>query len=621
MLSKARIRAWYRSSREGDVYLALRIALTYLLFGGLWIAASDRVLASLVRDPARLSWLQTFKGWGFVIATSLLLYLLIRISLRGREKLRRERAESERFLGTLIRNLPGTVYACANDPQWTMTYLSPGVESLTGYAPEELLDNERLSYASLIHEEDRDRVWREVQRAVGERRPFRLEYRIRGRGNSLRWVWERGRGVFGEEGELLRLEGFITDVTERHEAGERLRRQMEQLRALRTIDLAIMGSLDLRITLDVVLDQATARLGVDAGAVLTFDAEAQRLEYAAGRGFRTEALRHARLRLGEGHAGRAALERETVRVDDLREEPGELVWSWLLPEEGFVSYFALPLVAQGQLRGVLELFHRSRLEPDDTWLEFLETLAGQAAIAIDNARLLEELGRTNLDLELAYDQTIEGWARALDLRDDETEGHSRRVTELTVTLAERMGARGEALAHIRRGALLHDIGKLGVPDRILLKPGPLSDDEWELMRRHPAYAHELLAPIPFLQPALDIPYCHHEKWDGTGYPQGLKGWDIPLPARIFAVADVWDALTSDRPYRDAWPEEKAREHIRDQAGLHFDPEVVELFLSIGSEELERIVGRKRESGGDAAAGTTSNGSRRTVESDGRPAVS
>jgi putative two-component system response regulator len=198
-------------------------------------------------------------------------------------------------------------------------------------------------------------------------------------------------------------------------------------------------------------------------------------------------------------------------------------------------------------------------------------------------KLLEErkkLEEAHRDLLNAYDQTIEGWSRALDLRDKETEGHSRRVTQLTLELAKAAGLQGEALTHIRRGALLHDIGKLGIPDAVLLKPASLDDEEWELMRHHPQMAYDMLYPIEYLRPAIEIPYCHHEKWDGTGYPRRLKGEEIPLSARLFAVVDVWDALTSERPYRPAWSPEKALAHIREQAGKHFDPQVVELFLKI-----------------------------------------
>jgi putative two-component system response regulator len=198
-------------------------------------------------------------------------------------------------------------------------------------------------------------------------------------------------------------------------------------------------------------------------------------------------------------------------------------------------------------------------------------------------KLLQE--RTNLQeahsqLLKAYEATIEGWSHAMDLRDHETEGHSRRVTELTVKLAKEYGMDDDELIQIKRGSLLHDMGKLGIPDQILHKPGPLTDDEWVIMKKHPKLAFDMIYPVEYLRPALDIPYCHHEKWDGTGYPRGLKGEDIPLPARLFAVVDVWDALTSERPYRPPWNEEDVLKFIREQSGQHFDPDVVGLFLKL-----------------------------------------
>ncbi len=202
-------------------------------------------------------------------------------------------------------------------------------------------------------------------------------------------------------------------------------------------------------------------------------------------------------------------------------------------------------------------------------------------------RLLEERQRladlaqqTTAILEQTYDLTLRGWVKALELRDGETEAHSQRVTELTLRLARALGIPEGQLIHIWRGALLHDIGKLGIPDYILHKPGPLTPEEQALIRRHPQYALEWLSPIPFLKPALDIPAYHHEKWDGSGYPFGLCGEAIPLAARIFAVVDVWDALTNDRPYRAALPETKVCDHIYQQAGFHFDPTIVPVFLQL-----------------------------------------
>jgi putative two-component system response regulator len=203
-------------------------------------------------------------------------------------------------------------------------------------------------------------------------------------------------------------------------------------------------------------------------------------------------------------------------------------------------------------------------------------------------KLLDQ--QTNLEaahnqLVTAYDATIEGWSRAMDLRDRETEGRTKRVTEMTLSLARLMKIGDDQLLHIRRGALLHDLGKLGIPDSILHKPGPLTQQEWIIMRTHPQLAVEMLSPIEYLRPSLDIPHYHHEKWDGTGYPYGLKGSEIPSAARMFAVVDVWDALRSNRPYRPAWDQEKTLAYILEQSGKHFEPEVVEAFQEVVKMKL------------------------------------
>jgi PAS domain S-box-containing protein len=389
------------------------------------------------------------------------------------------------------------------------------------------------------------------------------------------------REMTPDEVHLLTILGEIAgNAIQRARLHEQTEQRLQRLDALRDIDAAINASLNLQLTLNVFIDQVIARLGVDAAAVSLLNSRTHMLEYMAGRGFRTQALEQTRQRLGEGITGRAALERRTIHIPNLHKAGKGLQRTALLIGEGFVTYYGVPLIAKGQVMGVLEVFQRTLLEPDAEWLDFLNVLAEQAAIAIDNATLFDNLQRSNAELTLAYDATIEGWSRALDLRDKETEGHTRRVTETTIQLAGAFGLSDEELVQVRRGALLHDIGKMGIPDRILLKPGPLSDDEWVLMKMHPAFAYEMLSPIRYLRPALDIPYCHHEKWDGTGYPRGLKGEQIPRAARIFAMVDVWDALRSDRPYRPAWPEERVREHLRSLSGTHFDPQVVGVFLNL-----------------------------------------
>lgn len=275
--------------------------------------------------------------------------------------------------------------------------------------------------------------------------------------------------------------------------------------------------------LQVVVDQVCGQLNADAASILVLDPETQVLQYVAGKGFQTPGVVQTRVAVGEGRAGRIALEKQLLVVPDLRDESIDLISGRMLMEEGFVEYCGAPLLARGELRGVLEVFNRNPSGQGGDCIAFLEVLAGQAAIAIDNLTLFDGLQRTSAELVASYDSTLEGWARALDLRDNETEGHTRRVTEVTLHLGRAMGLNDEELTHIRRGALLHDIGKIGIPDAILLKPGKLDDEERAVMQRHPTYAYQWLAPISFLQPALDIPHYHHEKWDGTGYPCGLRG--------------------------------------------------------------------------------------------------
>jgi PAS domain S-box-containing protein len=372
----------------------------------------------------------------------------------------------------------------------------------------------------------------------------------------------------------------ITDITARKQAEEDIQCHLNRLAALHEIDITIASNTDLQLALSMILVQTAAQLGIDAANILLLDPDKQVLDYYAGRGFRTDALQHTHLRLGDGYAGRAAMSRQIVHIPDLIGRTTDFLRSPSFSQEGFVCYFGIPLIAKSEVKGVLEVFHRSALNPDTEWLDFLKTLAGQAALAIDNSQLFDGLQRSSLELMQAYDATIEGWSQAMDLRDKETQGHTLRVAEFTVRLARAIGMREDEIVHARRGALLHDIGKLGVPDTILFKPGRPTKEEWGLLKQHPRFAYDMLSPIAYLRLALDIPYCHHEKWDGTGYPRGLKGEQIPLPARIFSVVDVWDALISDRPYRVAWPREKVLDYIREQSGIYFDPEVVNVFLRL-----------------------------------------
>lgn len=376
---------------------------------------------------------------------------------------------------------------------------------------------------------------------------------------------------------------IVANALHRARLRQRTEKQLQHLNSLYAIDRAISNRHDIIQILNVIAVEARIQLGIDALSIHLFDPQANRLHFVAGDGFRTFLIQNTNLELGEGISGIAALEKRPIYIPNIFQANDPLKTSTLCAAEGFLAHHTVPLLIQGQLKGVIEGFRRAEFDPPADWRSLFEAFADQAAIAIDNAQLFEEIQKTNLQLSIAYDATLEGWAKALEQRDRETLGHSNRVTDLTLHIASEMGIPNEQMIHIWRGTRLHDIGKMAIPDSILFKPAPLNETEWEIMRRHPVYAYDLLSPIEFLRPALEIPYFHHERWDGSGYPQGLKGEQIPLAARIFAVVDVWDALTSERPYRPAWSKEKALEYIIEQSGKQFDPKVVEIFVRILKE--------------------------------------
>ncbi|MFN3492599.1 MAG: GAF domain-containing protein, partial [Anaerolineales bacterium] len=284
--------------------------------------------------------------------------------------------------------------------------------------------------------------------------------------------------------------------------------QIRRLTALREIDTAITSSLDLRITLNIIIEHLITKMGANAASFLIFNFDSQMLDTLAASGFQNQNLNQASFNIGEGLATQALLNRKPIHIKELNNNHTQIA------SEKFSSYYALPLFSKGTTKGVLETYFKQPFTPNADWIDFVQTLAGQATIAIDNAQLFENLQRSNQELSLAYDTTLEGWGKALELRDKETQGHTQRVTNLTLELAQRVGIPDSQLTHIRRGALLHDIGKMGVPDNILRKPNELTEDEMNQMKKHPQYAYELLYPIPYLRAAVDIPYCHHEWWDG-----------------------------------------------------------------------------------------------------------
>jgi PAS domain S-box-containing protein len=498
----------------------------------------------------------------------------------------RKRAEAallarEEDNGLLIKNLPVGVVVHAPDTR--IVLCNPEASQLLGVSSDQMLGKD-----------DRDLDWRFV-REDGAPMPvdeFPVNQVIAtghvlknfimgidcGHDGEYKWGLVNAYPEFDSSELLRQVVVMITDISDIKGAEERIRRHLEHLTALVEIDRAINFSFDLNLSLTTLLTHVIVQLGVDAADVLLFKPASRTLEYVAARGFHGKAIENARQPLGKGYAGRAALQRSIVHIPDLAKEHDNFLRKILLAGEDFVSYYGVPLIAKGEVMGVLELFHRTRLVQDEKWLDFLKALAAQAAIAIENVALFDNLQRSNTELFQAYDATIEGWSRALELRDNETEGHTRRAADLTVKLVRLFGLSDAELVKVRWGALLHDIGKMGIPDGILLKHDALTEADWVVMKKHPIFAYEMLSPISYLRSALDIPYAHHEKWDGTGYPLGLKGEQIPLVARIFAVADVWDALRSDRHYRTSWSAEKVREHLRSLAGTHFDPHVVNVCL-------------------------------------------
>jgi len=361
-------------------------------------------------------------------------------------------------------------------------------------------------------------------------------------------------------------------------------RQMpaEELSTLLKVSSALAASLDLPTVLQTAIDSAVTVLRLETGAIYTLEGEqlllgattpplAPELKWLF---LQPEHLSNHPHIAAAFASGRPVHLPDTTTVQLSPEERN------IIEARGLRSILFIPLLLEGKAIGALIIGSTSKArEYNPHEVELCRTLAFQITLAVANARLYRTVKLSNEELSRAYDATLEGWSLVLELRDQETQGHTLRVTDLTEELARKIGVPDEILPHIRRGALLHDIGKMGIPDTILKKPGPLTEDEWTIMRRHPEYARQFLAHIDYLVPSLDIPYCHHEKWDGSGYPRGLKGEEIPLAARIFAVVDVFDALTSDRPYRKAWGKQEALDYIGEQTGKHFDPQIPPAFLN------------------------------------------
>lgn len=355
----------------------------------------------------------------------------------------------------------------------------------------------------------------------------------------------------------------------------------EELGTLLKVSGALASSLDLPVVLQTAIESTVEVLRLETGAIYQLDGEWLYLGATTPKldPHLQSLLTRPEAPAAHPHLEQSLRERRPVVISDAQREALSPAEAAIRDMRHLRSILFIPLILEGKASGVMIVGTSSEVRDfSEHETDLCRILGYQIALAVANARLFHSVQQSNVRLSMAYEATLLGWSLALELRDEETQGHTRRVMDITEELAGKMGIVEPELDHVRRGALLHDIGKMGVPDVILRKAGPLTDEEWAIMRRHPEYARSFLVNIDYLAPALDIPYCHHERWDGSGYPRGLAGEDIPLAARIFAVVDVFDALCSDRPYRKAWTKEATLRYIAEQAGVQFDPRVVRVFL-------------------------------------------
>jgi PAS domain S-box-containing protein len=453
-------------------------------------------------------------------------------------------------------------------------------EKISGYTREEVIGKTTFDLGIWVNPADRDYFLSNIL-ATGEIRSEEIQFRVKG-GSILTCLLS---GDLIELGGEICVLATIEDISERKRAEARILRLNRLYVTISQINQTIVHARSRYNLFREICHVATDHGQFRMAWIGLLDKNKDRVRPAVFSGYELGYLENLEVNyrdeiLGGGPTGTAIREGHCIICDDIATDPRMLPWREKALSRGYRSSAAVPLREHGEVIGALTVYADEPHGFDSENEELLEQIGLDVSFALDSIDAEAKRNQAEEDLAEAYDTTLEGWAKALELRDKETEGHSRRVTETTLTVARAMGFSEAELVHIRRGSILHDIGKMGIPDDILRKNGPLTEDERAIVFKHPITAYELLQPIAYLEPALDIPYCHHEKWDGTGYPRRLKGEEIPLAARIFAVVDVWDALRSDRPYREAWSRKKVTEYLLNDSGKHFDPKVIDVFLKM-----------------------------------------
>ncbi len=519
--------------------------------------------------------IEWFAPWGYILSAVLAFMVAIGTLLLYLYQMRMQWINSEQRFWRLAENAQDVIYQYRFLPRPGFSYINPAIEKITGYSTQEYYYNPLLIYDNVLPE---DHAKIATLKEPGQSK-INITLRSKHKDGHRIFIEHRVVQVYDEEGNLKYLEGIARDVTQPKLDAARIQRQLRQLDALRQIDIAIINFLDIYPLIETTLEVARNELNADACCVFKYDHDQNELSILGHAGLPLKSEIKIPVTMDDC-IGRAALTREIVtnnRIQSIQKTSDHFN---TLQQAGMESGLCVPLIAKNRLYGVLELLYQDTIPNDPDWFNFISTLTGQLAIGLSDSSLISNLKESKRRLELSYDTTLEGWANALELRDNETKGHSDRVVKLTLALAKKLKIPESEWIHIQRGARLHDIGKMGIPDSILKKPGPLTEEEWATMRTHPVLAYNLLKDTHHLIPTLDIPYRHHERWDGSGYPGGLKGLEIPLTARIFAVVDAWDALLSDRPYRPAWSQEKTKKYIQDNAGILFDPTVVNALMEI-----------------------------------------